>query len=97
MPDLSPQSFFEVSKQIIQDESMAKKYRSHKHIDSPVRDNEKPCDGMCRKELFCWTIAGDYGEFQNCMDKDKWDIFANSRSAIPILEHFFDNAWFQHV
>lgn len=58
LTDLSPESFFGLSKQIYDDEEVAKQYRNHRYIDGPREDGgglDAPCgfDTSCRLDMYC--------------------------------------------
>lgn len=68
LPDLSPQSFYDLSERIYYNETVAKQYRSHRFIDGPGAPHGEDCKYSCRMELFCQTMSNDYDEWQFCRD-----------------------------
>lgn len=62
MPDLSPKSFFAVSRQIYTNEEVAEKYRNHRYIDGPGANSNSTCDINCRRIMYCQTVSNDYDE-----------------------------------
>ena len=70
LTDLSPQSFYEHSKQIRTNETAAKQYRNNRFIGGPGDNYTEPCDSKCRMGLWCQTTASDYEDWAACTSED---------------------------
>jgi len=92
MPDMSPQSFYDHSKEIFYNVTAAKEYASHRFIDGPGGQIGK-CDYNCRMIFYCQTMANDYDEWQFCRDNDKVE-FGNGEGLLSV-EGFIDSTWYQ--
>ena len=93
MKDLSPQSFYDLSKSIYYDEEVAKAYRNHRYIDGPGVNKEAGCDFECRMIMYCQTVSNDYDEWQFCRNRDKFDPFSISETLLT-FEQSVDHTWF---
>jgi hypothetical protein len=74
---------------------MARKYRNHRWVDSPIIDKSEECNFDCRMLMFCQTIAGDYDEFQFCRSKSIFN-FEEAGTFVMALEQTIDHAWYSH-
>lgn len=63
LPDLSPKSFFALSKNIYYNESVAIKYRNSRYMEGPGVDTSMGCKYSCRTIFYCQTVAADYDEW----------------------------------
>lgn len=75
------------------DEEVARKYRNHRWVDSPVLNQQEECNYECRVMMFCQTTSGDYDEWQFCQGKGIYDLF-NMNTAVMTLEQRIDHAWY---
>ena len=93
MSDLSPQSYWEHSRQIFYNEEAAIKYRNNRWLNGPgAGDLTAGCDYACRMIFYCETMAGDYDEWQFCRENDIVEFF-NGESLLTI-EQAIDHTWY---
>ena len=67
MPDLSPTSFDQLSKDLANDEDLAYVFERAKTAFGPNPLLDGYCDDFCREELFCHTSYGVHSDIRTCL------------------------------
>lgn len=80
MPDLSPQSFDDLSMRLLNDETMALRYiNTKKQHGTHIATS---CDETCRKELYCDTKTSTYTDSRVCQGFEAKDFTTDPGYAL---------------
>ena len=90
LPDLSPQSFLDLTKRFIDDEAVTQKYHEYMYAGGPGFTPNAPCDDHCRRLLSCRCSNSVFSEARQCL---QWNDYLNIWVLESYLFDFMNGKW----